>query len=469
MSAKYEKMVAEIVEALGGKTNIESVAHCATRLRFILVSKDHADKKRLEAIDGVLGVQIAGTYQVLIGTHVGDVYDTLIEKTGIKSGGTLDDEDDAKPEKVGLLDRFTRMMSAVFSPYIPIFATAGIVGGIVSLLAKMGVVNPEGVTYQAFYSISYSLIYFFPILLAFTAAKHFKCNSYVAAVLGASLMYPGIADMLETGKTVSMFGIGFTAFNFSSSFIPILLAVFCMSHLERWLKKRLPQVVQFILVPLVCLAILVPFTIMVFGPLGGMLANGITIVYNALFQFRILASVFFGAFFIIIILLGLHWAVTPIMLAILAQQGYEYGLAVGGMGNYSLLGICLAVLLFSRDKEQRTTAGSAAFVNALSGITEPGLYGIVLKDKKYLLALVTGGAAGGLICGIFNVAATKFAFSGILAFGAWLSIPNLLWYCVAIAASIAVGFVMTVILNKGTAKRKTEEVTELCDSDEMGR
>lgn len=453
MSANYEKMIAEIVQALGGKDNIKSVAHCATRLRFILVSKSLVDKKSLETIDGVLGVQIAGTYQVLIGTNVADVYDTLIEKTGIKSGGEVEEEETSETEKVGLLDRFTRMMSAVFSPYIPIFATAGIVGGIISLLARMGVVNPEGVTYQAFYSISYSLIYFFPILLAFTAAKHFKCNSYVAAVLGASLMYPGIADMLETGKAVSMFGLGFTAFNFSSSFIPILLAVFCMSHLERWLKKKLPQVAQFILVPLVCLAVLVPVTIMVFGPLGGMLANGITIAYNALFQFRILASVVFGAFFIIVILLGLHWAVTPIMLSILAQQGYEYGLAVGGMGNYALLGICLAVLLFSEDKEQRATAGSAAFVNALSGITEPGLYGIVLKDKKYLFALIAGGAAGGLICGIFNVAATKFAFSGILAFGAWLSIPNLLWYCVAIVVSIAVGFVLTVILDKGLKKK----------------
>lgn len=454
MLAKYEKMVEQIVEALGGTSNIESVAHCATRLRFILASNEAVDRRTLEAIDGVLGVQIAGTYQVLIGTNVADVYDTLIEKTGIKNGGEVEEKETVKSEKVSMLDRFTRMMSAVFSPYIPIFATAGIVGGIIALFVKMGVVNPEGVTYQAFYSISYSLIYFFPILLAFTAAKHFKCNSYVAAVIGASLMYPGIADMLETGTKVSMLGINFTAFNFSSSFIPILLAVFCMSYMEKWLKKVLPQVVQFILVPLVCLAVLVPVTIMVFGPLGGLMANGITIVYNALFQFRILASMVFGAFFVIIILLGLHWAVTPIMLSILAQQGYEYGLAVGGMGNYALLGICLAILLISKDKEQRATAGSAAFVNALSGITEPGLYGIVLKDKRYLLALIVGGGSGGLICGIFNVAATKFAFSGILAFGAWVSNPKIIWYCVAIVVSISVGFLMTVILDKKMLKKK---------------
>lgn len=456
MPKNYDAMVVSIVEALGGKRNIKSVTHCATRLRFNLQSNGIVDKKSLEAINGVLGTQVAaGTYQVLIGTNVAEVYDTLIEKTNVSGAGEVDaEEEDAKPEKVKLIDRFTRMMSTVFSPYIPIFATAGIVGGIIALLAKMGVVSPNGITYQAFYAISYSLIYFFPILLAFTAAKHFKCNQYVAAVLGASLMYPDLSKMLVTGKAVYMFHIKFTAFSFASSFIPILLAVFCMSYFEKWLKKVLPQVVQFILVPLLCLGIFVPITIMVFGPIGGLLANGITVAYNALFHFRVLADVVFGAFFIIVILLGLHWAVTPIMLSILAQQGYEYGLAAGGMGNYALFGVCLAVLIFSKNKEQKATAGSAAFVNILSGITEPGLYGIVLKNKKYLLSLIVGGAAGGLILGIFNVAATKFAFSGILAFGAWLSTPHLVWYCVAIAVSIAVGFVMTVILDKSMKNKE---------------
>lgn len=456
MAANYEKLAASIVEALGGKSNIKSVTHCATRLRFNLVSKALADKKTLEAIDGVLGTQVgAGTYQVLIGTNVAEVYDTLIEKYDITGAGEVDaDEEDTKPEKIGLVDRFTRMMSTVFSPYIPIFATAGIVGGIIALLANAGVVSPDSVTYQAFYAISYSLIYFFPILLAFTAAKHFKCNQYVAAVLGASLMYPDLANMLETGKSIYMFHIKFTAFNFASSFIPILLAVFCMSYLEKWLKRVLPQAAQFILVPLVCLAVLVPLTIMVFGPVGGMLGNGIVLAYNALFHFRILGDIVFGAFFIIVILLGLHWAVLPIQLAALAQQGQEYGLASGGMGNYALLGVCLAVLLISKDKEQKATAGSAAFVNVLSGITEPGLYGIVLKNKRYLLSLILGGASGGLICGIFDVAATKFAFSGILAFGAWLQTINFVWYCVAIATSIAVGFILTVVLDKGMARKK---------------
>lgn len=447
----YKTMVSAIVEALGGKENINSVTHCATRLRFSLSANSKVDKSALEKIEGVLGTRVAaGTYQVLIGTEVAQVYAELIEMTGVDGSGEVPDDDaeEKTDEKISVMDRFTRMMSSVFSPYIPIFATAGIVGGIIALLAKFGIMSTDSVTYQAFYAISYSLIYFFPILLSFTAAKHFKCNQYVAAVLGASLMYPNLADLLVTGEKIKMFHIEITAFNFASSFIPILLAVFCMSHVERWLKKKLPQVTQFILVPLICLSLFVPLTIMVFGPIGGLMANSITVAYNALFQFRILADVVFGAFFIIVIMLGLHWAVTPIMLSILATQGYEYGLAVGGMGNYALFGVCLAVLICSKDKELKATAGSAAFVNILSGITEPGLYGVVLKNKKYILSLIIGGAAGGLVCGIFDVAATQFAFSGILAFGAWLSIPQILWYCIAILVSIAVGFIVTVILDK---------------------
>lgn len=447
---KYEELTKSIVEALGGKSNIKGVSHCATRLRFTLVEKNLADKDALEAIPGVLGTQIAaGTYHVLIGTHVGDVYQTLIENTNIRGGGDVDEEaGDSKLEKVNLFDRFTRMMSAVYAPYIPILATGGIAGGVVSLFEKLGVVSAESLTYQTFYAIFYSLIFFFPILLAFTAAKHFKCNQYVSAVIGASLLYPGVSNLLATGADVSLLGIQFTAFNFASSFIPIILAVFCMSYVEKWLKNVLPQVIQFIVVPLICLVVFVPLTIMVFGPIGGLIANSISFAYTALIGVPFVFHVLMGAFFIIIIMFGLHWAVMPIMFGLLAEQGFEYGLASGGLGNYAVLGVCLAALVLSKNKDAKATAGSAAFVCALCGITEPGLYGIILKDKKYLLSLILGGAAGGLVCAIFDVYVINFAFAGILSFSAYLTTPHLAGYITAIFTSIIVAFVLTFLFEK---------------------
>jgi PTS system beta-glucosides-specific IIC component len=452
----YENLCKQIVDAIGGVENIDSVTHCATRLRFALKNKELADKAKVEAISGVLGTQIgAGTYQVLIGTHVIDVYADLVKISGIEAKGEVsEDGGDIIKEKVNLFDRFTRMMSAVYSPYIPILATGGIASGIAGLLANLGVLSTDSLTYQTFYSIFYSLIYFFPILLAFTAAKHFKCNQYVAAVLGAAIMYPGVSDLLVAGENAKLFGISFPAYNFASSFVPILLAVFCMSFFEKWLKKVIPMAVQFIIVPALCLCILVPVTIMVFGPVGSLIANAIKYIYLAIMNYHIFSGIFLGAFFSLIILLGMHWAITPVMLGILAEQGYEYGLAAGGMGNYAILGICLAIILFAKNKELQTTAGSASFTLALCGISEPCLYGVILKDKRFIGIMCLAGACGGLLCSLFDVAAVNFAYAGILSFGAWLSVPNLTGYIISILVSIILGFVLTFIALKVPNRKK---------------
>ena len=448
MAKDYKNLAETIVSDLGGLENIDQVIHCATRLRFQLKDAKKAETEEIKKIPGVLGVQNSGgQYQVLIGTDVGEVFDEVV-KAGVADGGT-DFSDAEEPEaKKSLIDRFMTMISEVMSPYIPILATAGIIGGIISLLASMGVMNSEGLTYQAFYAAANSVFYFFPILLGFTAGKHFKCNPYVSAVLGASLVYPNLANMIVSGTQVQMFGINFTAASFSGTFIPILLAVWVMSHLEKGLKKVLPQVVQFTFVPLLCLAIMVPLTIMVIGPISGVLATAISAAYKALFIYPLIGCVLFGAFFIVIIMLGLHWSVIPIQLAVLAEQGYEYGLSAGGMGNYALLRVCLGVLFASKNAKKRQVAGSAAFVDALSGITEPGLYGIVMTNKRYLISLIVGGAAGGLIIGLFDVPTIQFAFSGILSFGAYLTIPKLPIYITAIVVSIAVSCAVSMLTTK---------------------
>ncbi|MDO4466829.1 MAG: PTS transporter subunit EIIC [Bacillota bacterium] len=448
----YTELNQAIIKNVGGAENISNVIHCATRLRFTLKDGTKFDAEAIKELKGVLGTTVAGgLHQVLIGTQVGDVYAQLMEMPeikaqGIVSAGAIDENLDK--EKVGLFDRFTRMMSDVYSPFIPLLATGGIASGIIGLLANMGIVDSTGLTYQAFYSIFYSLIYFFPILLAFTAAKHFKCNQYVAAALGACIMYPGVADLLVTGEQATLLGINFPAYNFSGSFIPILMSVFCMSYFERFLKKSLPQVVQFILVPLLCLSVFVPLTIIVFGPVGGVIANLISSIYNIVAGNNILVSVVFGGIFSLVILLGMHWAVTPILLGVMATQGFEPALAAGGMGNYAALGVCLAVAVFAKNANDKTTAASSAFTNALCGITEPSLYGIILRDKLLIGTMVLSGAVAGLVLGIGKVAATNFAFSGILAFSAWFGCVNFPMYCAGIATSIILSFVLTATLIK---------------------
>ena len=459
----YTELNKSIIAGVGGAENISDCIHCATRLRFTLKDGSRFDREALKAIPGVLGTAVSsGFYQVLIGTHVGDVYTQLMDlpelkANGLKGTAAIDDPaaassdasaDTGSSKKIGLLDRFTKLMSDVYAPYIPILATGGIASGVIGLLSTLGVVDSASLTYQTFYSIFYALIYFFPMLLAFTAGKHFKCNPYMAVTLGAAIMYPGVADLLVTGETASLFGIHFTAYNFSGSFIPILLAVFCMSHFERLLKKVLPQVTQFILVPFFCLVVFVPLTILVFEPLGGLIANAINAVYSLISASTILVCIVFGALFSLVILLGMHWAVTPILLAVMAEQGFEPALAAGGMGNYAALGVCLAVAVFAKNAGDKTTAGSAAFTNALCGITEPSLYGIILRSKWLLGTMVVSGAAAGLVLGIGGVAATNFAFSGLLAFSAWFGCVNFPMYCAGILTAIILGFVLTALLLK---------------------
>ncbi len=319
----YSELIQSVIAGVGGAENIENCIHCATRLRFTLKDGTKFDQKALKETQGVLGALVSsGYYQVLIGPQVNDVYARLMETPELKNIAkeTKQDAGNESEKKAGLLDRFSKMMSDVYAPYIPILATGGIASGLIGLLANLGVVDSASLTYQTFYAIFYSLIYFFPILLAFTAGKHFKCNPYVAVTLGASIMYPGVADLLVTGEKASLLGIKFTAYNFSGSFIPILLAVFCMSYFEKWLKKILPQVTQFILVPFLCLIVFVPLSILVFGPAGGFIANGINTVYGVISANRILVGIVFGGLFSLVILLGMHWAVTPILLGVMAEQ-----------------------------------------------------------------------------------------------------------------------------------------------------
>ena len=393
---EYSTLIQGIIKGVGGVDNIENCVHCATRLRFTLKDSNKFDENALKNVNGVLGTMIgSGLYQVLIGTNVGDVYAQLMDtpelrEKGLKVSKEVPGDDIVSEKKIGLLDRFSRLMSDVYAPYIPILATGGIASGIIGVLANLGIVDTTGLTYQVFYAIFYALIYFFPILLA----------------------------------------------------------LFFMSYFERVLKKYLPEITQFILVPLLCLVVFVPLTILVFGPAGGMIANAIKVVYNMICTNKILVGIVFGAFFSLIILLGMHWAITPILLAVMAEQGFEPALAAGGMGNYAALGICLAVALFAKNTSDKATAGSAAFTNALCGITEPGLYGIILRNKWLIGVMVMSGAVGGLVLGIGGVAATNFSFSGILAFSGWLGCINFPMYCFGIVVSILIGFGATAFLLK---------------------
>ncbi|MEK4146557.1 PTS transporter subunit EIIC [Robertmurraya sp. FSL W8-0741] len=449
----YENVANEVLASLGGKENIKTLTHCATRLRFSLFESSKLDKDAIEKNPNILGlVDKNGNYQLIIGTEVSHVYKAITNLTGEVNSEREDSSAESKESKKGsLLDRFLATISAIFTPYIPVLATSGILIGLVAIAANFGWISEESTTYITLNAVGNALLYFFPILLAYTAASRFGANPYIGATIGAALMHPDLSAILISGERLTLLGIPFTAMNFANTVIPIIVAMWAFSYIEKFLKKYLAKPLQFMLVPLLSIVLMVPLSLLVFGPIGNILAQAIADGYQFFVDGNVfILSLISGAFFIFVIMLGLHWIILPIQLQILSEQGFEYSLAAGGMGGYALLGITLAVLLFNKDKKIKEVAGSAAFVNMISGITEPGLYGICMKNKRYFLALILGGAAGGLVCGIFQVYVKAFAFGGILGLPAFAAATEVFpFYMLSVFSSIAVGFIVTFLMEKG--------------------
>ncbi|WP_110932041.1 PTS transporter subunit EIIC [Paenibacillus bouchesdurhonensis] len=448
-----KELASEIIKFVGGKSNVSNLIHCATRLRFELKEDSIADLERIKALPKVLGVmQAQGTTMVIIGPLVNEVYTEIVEQLdqnqadGQTSASTPQKENGSKKS---WFDKLLATISAIFTPYIPILATSGIIKGLIDILAQFDILPATSNTYLILAGAGNALIYFFPILLAFTAAQKFGANPYIGAAIGAALMEPNITGITTTGNVIDFLGIRFTAMNFSSTVIPIILAIWAYSHLDKLLKRFLPKALQFIFVPLLSMVIMVPLTLMVFGPVGGFMANMIANGYELLLHSNdIIFNAIFGALFIYVIMLGVHWVILPLQLSYLAEHGMEYTLGSGGLGNYALLGVCLAVLVISKNKEERGIASSSAFVNFLSGVTEPGLYGVVMKNKKYFISLSLGGLIGGIIFGATGSYITNFAFTGLFGLPAFLSSPTAVTYFISVFVTLAVSFITTILLSK---------------------
>ncbi|SDZ53595.1 PTS system, beta-glucosides-specific IIC component [Evansella caseinilytica] len=450
----YQKVASEVLDAIGGKENLEELTHCATRLRFSVNDKSKINEEKLKNNTKILGfVNNNGNYQIIIGPSVQDVYNAIRNTGDLEASGTKNIHTD-EAEKKSILDRFLATISAIFTPYIPILATSGIILGLIAIATNFGWLSEESPTYITLNAMGNALLYFFPILLAFTAAKRFGANPFVGATIGAAIMHPSLSGILVSGENVSFLGISYSAMNFANTVIPIIIAMWVFSYTEKFLRTYLPKVLHFMLIPLLSILLMVPLTLMVFGPVGNLFAGWIAALYRFLSDGNLIVfSVVFGVLFIFVIMLGLHWVVLPLQLQILAEQGMEYSLAAGGMGNYALLGIALAVLIFHKDKKMKEVAGSAGFVNLISGITEPTLYGICMKNKRYFLALILGGATGGLVCGVFGIYVKAFAFTGVIGLPAFAAASEVfVYYLIAIFSSITVGFAATYLLDRRQKK-----------------
>ncbi|WP_439425151.1 beta-glucoside-specific PTS transporter subunit IIABC [Oenococcus alcoholitolerans] len=415
----YQALAKEILASVGGKDNINTAWHCATRLRFKLKDENKADTARIEGLDGVVTVvKAAGQYQVVIGNSVAKVFDPLADMAGIANGEN--EKTDSDEKKDSLVNRFIGFISSVFTPFLGAMAGTGILKGLLALFSAIGWLSTNSGAYRIWYAAGDGFFYFLPILLAFTAAKRLKVNQFVAVALAAVLVYPTLVNVASNQQTLHFFGIPVIPTTYTSSVIPILLAVWLMSYIEPFLNRIFPESIRNIFTPLFSLIIMAPVTLIVVGPIGAgagaLLSNGMLAIYRYV---PAIAGALLGAFWEVFVIFGVHWAFVPMMVNDISRLGYDPLMPILSVAVISQAGAALGVFLRSKDVKMKSLAGSS-FATALMGITEPTVYGVTLKLRRPFIFAAVSGAVGGAIAGVGQARAYSFTLPSLLALPTYL-------------------------------------------------
>ncbi|MEK3708184.1 beta-glucoside-specific PTS transporter subunit IIABC [Paenibacillus sp. FSL R7-0198] len=407
-----EKLAKEIVELVGGEKNVESLVHCATRLRFVLKDDAKADKAKLEKTEGIIAVkENGGQFQVVVGNKVPEVYSAIGQISNI-----LDDSSDKeKPRKAGKgLGGIIDIISSIFAPLLGVMAGAGILKGLLLIASNIGWLETTETTYTILYAAADSLFYFLPLLLAVTTARKFQGNMFVAMTIAGALIYPSIVTLKSEGTPTDFFGIPVILMNYSSTVIPIILAVIVMSKLEKFFNKSLHDSVKNFVTPLFLLVIMVPLTLLVFGPFGVYVGNAIAAGLVAAFGFSpLLAGAVMGASWQLLVIFGIHWGLIPVFINNVAVYGQDGVKPAATASIFAQTGAAFGVMLKTKNKKLKTLAGSST-LTALFGITEPAIYGVTLPLKRPFIAGVIGGAVGGAIIGQAGTLAFASGAPGLL-------------------------------------------------------
>lgn len=462
---KYDGLARIIVQNVGGSSNVISLTHCVTRLRFKLRDENKANTELLEHTDGIVKVmKSGGQYQVVIGNHVPDVYEAVCS-VGKFQGASDEEEKSDMSIGAAIMDA----LSGIFQPILGVLSAVGILKGVLALLVFFELMDDTGSTYGLLYSIADGFFYFLPIILAYTASEKFKGNKFIGMAIGASLCYPSMVG-LATGDAIGTLFTGtifessyFSTFlgipvilpasGYPSSVVPIIAAVFFSVKIERLWKKILPDALKTFFVPLLTLVIIVPLTYLAIGPIVTVLSSLISAGYTTLYKTSgILAGLVLGAFWQVLVIFGLHWALIPIAFMELGLNGSSTIITPSFAASFAQSAVVLAIILKTKDKKLKDIA-IPAFISGIFGVTEAAIYGITLPKKKPFIISCIGAAVGGAIIGGANV--TSYILGGLGVFG----LPNhinpetndisgMIWVIIATLVSIAISFVLAMITYK---------------------
>lgn len=466
-----ENFERELLQLVGGSENVISATHCMTRLRLRLKDENKAKTDDIKKMKGVINVLISnGQYQIVIGTHVTEVYsvfDTLLKesKGGEEKQSNSSEEEVQKNKNIFaiLLD----VISSVFTPTLGLLAGSGIIKGLASLLAVTNVIQKTDGAFILLQNIGNTFFYFFPVVLGYTAAKKFKLTPLMGIVIGACLVNPAFINILSNSEPLytlfdgsviaspvyfSLLGIPVLLMNYSQTVIPIIFAVFLAAKLEKKLKVIVPKVLQMFAVPMLTLLITMVITFLFVGPVITWISSLISVFIKASYDLNpIVAGILLGGLWQVFVMFGVHWGLTPIGLNNFSIFGFDPIMCLMYGTPFATAGSVLGVLVKTKDPELKALSLPAALM-CFIGVTEPAIYGITLPRKRPFIAGLVGGAIGGGILGAFGSKIYTPLAGGIFA------IPNFIaetgidagFYGAIIAVTIAflTAFIGTVIFYK---------------------
>ncbi|CRL59557.1 sucrose-specific PTS transporter subunit IIBC [Proteus vulgaris] len=446
-----ENIARQLVPLLGGAENIASAAHCATRLRLVLVDDTKADKEAINKLEGVKGCfSNAGQIQVIFGTGlVNKVHAAFIAAAGIGESSKSEAANIAA-KKLNPFQRIARLLSNIFVPIIPAIVASGLLMGLLGLMKTNQWVSPDNALYIMLDMCSSAAFIILPILIGFTAAKEFGGNPYLGATLGGILTHPALTNAWGVAagfNTMNFFGLEVAMIGYQGTVFPVLLAVWFMSVLEKQLRKVVPNALDLIITPFLTVIISGFVALLVIGPVGRLLGDGISLLLSTLItQAGWIAGLIFGGLYSVIVITGIHHSFHAVEAGLLGNPniGVNFLLPIWAMANIAQGGACIAVWFKTKDAKIKAITIPSGF-SAMLGITEAAIFGINLRYGKPFVAALIGGAAGGAwVVGshVYMTAVGLTAIPGI----AIVQAGSIMNYIIGLVIAFVTAFVISLLL-----------------------
>lgn len=441
---KHKDEINSIIKDVGGVANIQRMTHCMTRLRFNLADDQKADLDAISKINGVLNTQFQNNQlQIVIGPAVADWYDEISNLTGI---GQEESQEVEVKEKKGFFSKLLEIFSNVFLPVIPAIAGAGMMKAILGLLSSFSLISQKSDSYIILNLMADATFYFLPFLLAISAAKLFKTNAILSAVLAGALLYPSLINNVGKISNYHFLGLPIPVINYSASVLPIILSVWIMSYLYRFVDKHMPDMLKVIFVPTVVLIIMIPIELIAIGPLGNYLGSILSAASMKLFSFSgALAGAILGGLRPLLVMTGMHQALTPIVFQNFASKGYDVLMPTMLVSTFAQATGVLTMAFKTRSKKEKSVI-YASGISAILGITEPALYGVIVKYKRVLLSVCIGGGLGAAYVSAMGYHLGSFTPSNILSLAVYALMPKFIHVIIGLGIAIVSTALLVLVL-----------------------